>query len=47
LSYAVVRHHGLTFAAVARQLGVSGNSIARALRRADKLDPKLRDLPLD
>jgi REP-associated tyrosine transposase len=47
VSYAAVRHHGLTLAAVARQLGVSGNSIARALRRAEKLDPKLRDLRLD
>ena len=47
VSYAAVRHHGLTLAAVARQLGVSGNSIARALRRAENLAPELRDLRLD
>jgi hypothetical protein len=37
----------LTLAAVARQLGVSGNSIARALRRAEELDPELRDIWLE
>jgi DNA-binding LacI/PurR family transcriptional regulator len=42
-----VRHHGPTLAAVARQLGVSGNSIARALRGAENLDPELRDPRLE
>jgi lambda repressor-like predicted transcriptional regulator len=38
VSCAAVRHHGPTLAAVARHPSVSGNSIARALRRAEKLD---------
>ena len=34
LSYAAVMHHGLSFTAVARQLGLSRRSISRAIQRA-------------
>jgi hypothetical protein len=34
LSYAAVMHHGLSFTAVARQVGLSRRSISRAIQRA-------------
>ena len=47
VSYVAIRHHGLTLTSVARQLGVSVNSIARALQRAEKHDVELRNLRID
>ncbi len=37
LSHVAVRHYGFTLAAVARHLGLSINSIARAIKRAAPL----------
>jgi hypothetical protein len=45
LSYAAVMHHGMSFTALARQVGLSRRSISRAIQRA-QIEGLTSTLPL-